>query len=89
MVLHEDPKQAVRDACALVGGTAALARFLGITSAAVSQWMSGIRRVPAEHCPKIERATGGRVVCESLRNDIDWAAIRCPHPQSQRRHREK
>lgn len=33
-------------------------------------------RVPAEHCPAIERATGGAVRCEDLRPDVDWAVLR-------------
>ena len=33
-------------------------------------------RVPAEHCPAIERATGGKVRCEDLRPDVDWSVLR-------------
>lgn len=58
-----------------------LARSLGMEySALVSQWAHGVRRVPAERCPDIERATGGQVTCEELRPDIDWAVLRgaCP-----------
>ena len=42
----------------------------------ISQWASGKRRVPAEYCPAIERATGGAVRCEDLRPDVDWAYLR-------------
>ncbi len=35
-------------------------------------------RVPAEHCPAIERATGGAVRCEDLRPDIEWGVLRAP-----------
>jgi len=60
----------------LVGSATELARFLGVTKAAVSQWRLEGRRVPAEHCPSIERLTHGIVRCESLRPDVDWAAVR-------------
>jgi DNA-binding transcriptional regulator YdaS (Cro superfamily) len=31
-------------------------------------------KVPAEHCPAIERATGVR--CEELRPDVPWEVLR-------------
>jgi DNA-binding transcriptional regulator YdaS (Cro superfamily) len=31
-------------------------------------------RVPAEHCPSIEAATGIR--CEDLRPDVNWSVLR-------------
>jgi DNA-binding transcriptional regulator YdaS (Cro superfamily) len=42
----------------------------------ISQWRNGIRPIPAERCPAIERATGGVVRCEDLRPDVDWAVLR-------------
>jgi len=67
-----------------------LARQLGVVTVVVSQWTSGVRQVPAERCPAIERATAGQVRCEDLRPDVDWAVLRCvcsdqqpamdPHP---------
>ena len=54
----------------------ALAREIGVTPVLVSQWANGVRRVPAERCPQIERATGGAVRCEDLRPDVDWAVLR-------------
>ena len=42
-------------------------------------WFGQGRRVPAEHCPAIERATRARgkpVTCERLRHDVDWAVLR-------------
>lgn len=63
-------------ACEVVGGQAELARILRITPAAVSQWCNGVRPVPAERCPAIERATAGAVRCEDLRPDIPWAVLR-------------
>lgn len=50
----------------LMGGTAALARALGITRAAVSQW----NRVPASRVLQVELVTGGRVARHELRPDL-------------------
>lgn len=63
-------------AAAILGSQVALAAVLGVTKAAVGQWRDPDRRVPAEHCPAIERATGGAVRCEELRPDMDWAVLR-------------
>lgn len=63
------------------GRAAEIARSLGIVPVLLSQWSTGARRVPAEHCPAIERATGGAVRCEDLRPDVDWGCLRgtdCP-----------
>lgn len=59
-----------------VGSASALATLLQVSSAAVGQWKSGERRVPAERCPEIERATGGAVRCEELRPDVAWDVLR-------------
>lgn len=55
-----------------------LARTIGVTPVMVSQWKLGIRQVPAERCPDIERATNGAVTCEELRPDlaVQWAYLR-------------
>ncbi|HDZ0806617.1 helix-turn-helix domain-containing protein [Klebsiella pneumoniae] len=68
--------EAISEACRIVGGQAALSRNLGISSPTVNQWTTGIRQIPAERCPAIEKATGGAVTCEELRPDIDWAYLR-------------
>lgn len=60
----------------IVGSQAALAHLLGVSKGAVNQWKDPDRKVPAEHCPLIERATGGRVRCEQLRPDIEWSVLR-------------
>jgi DNA-binding transcriptional regulator YdaS (Cro superfamily) len=52
------------------GGQVALARRLGITSAAVNQWVTGTRPVPPERCRAIEAATGGAVTRYDLRPDV-------------------
>lgn len=53
-----------------------LASELGVPEPTVSQWKNGHRRVPADWCIDIERATGGLVTCEELRPDVDWAYLR-------------
>lgn len=49
---------------------------LKIAPALISQWRNGVRPIPAERCPAIERATAGAVTCEDLRPDVDWAVLR-------------
>lgn len=57
----------------IAGGPTALARGVGVKSHnVVRQWL--LNRVPAEHCPVIERITG--VLCEELRPDVEWAVLR-------------
>ena len=54
-----------------------LASKLGMkNSVLVNQWANGVRQVPAERCPAIERATGGAVRCEDLRPDVEWGVLR-------------
>lgn len=42
--------------------------------AVIYQWSKN--RVPADHCPDIEKLTGVR--CEELRPDVNWAVLRTP-----------
>ena len=66
----------IERAARVVGSQAALAIALKVTKAAVGQWKDAGRRVPAEHCPAIERLTGGQVRCEELRPDVAWGVLR-------------
>ncbi|WP_421883231.1 helix-turn-helix domain-containing protein [Methylibium sp.] len=76
---HPPEKVALRRAAELVGGQAALAAALGFsTRQGVWPWFNTDRRVPAEYCPAIERATDGAVRCEELRPDVEWAVVRGP-----------
>lgn len=68
----------IDEAADILGSQNALATALGVTKGAVSQWKEAGRKVPAEHCPAIERLTSGRVRCESLRPDIAWDVLRLP-----------
>lgn len=72
----DTPTSPILTACALLGGQAGMARALDVTPAAVNQWCKGLRSVPAERCPEIERATGGKVRCEELRPDVAWEVLR-------------
>lgn len=59
---------AIDKAAEAVGSQAALAKALGVTPMAVTQWKK--RGVPPERCRDIEQATGGQVTREELRPDI-------------------
>lgn len=65
---------AIDRAANTAGGQARLAGLLGVTPPTVNQWIKGVRQVPAERCPDIEKATGVR--CEELRPDVNWAVLR-------------
>lgn len=60
----------IQSAVSLFGTQAALAEALGVSSMAVSKWMSGKARVTAERAVDIERVTGARVTRYDLRPDI-------------------
>lgn len=64
----------IASACEIAGGQSKLAKIIGVTSGAVSQWVSGHRPVPIERCTAIELATNGRVSRRDLRPD-DWRQI--------------
>lgn len=59
----------------IAGGQSALAGLIDVVPQVVNNW---VRRdnVPAEHCPKIEKALAGKVTCEELRPDVDWEYVR-------------
>lgn len=72
------------------GRQTAIALSIGCQPQLVWQWSRGVRRVPAERCPEIERATGGAVRCEELRPDVAWDVLRMqaghdPDPAKKRR----
>lgn len=60
----------------IAGGQAALADGIKVSRQVLNNWVRGRVRVPAEHCPAIERATGGQVRCEELRPDVAWDVVR-------------
>ena len=58
------------------GAQSRLSKAMVIPAPMLSAWASGDRRVPAERCPEIERATAGAVRCEDLRPDVAWDVLR-------------
>lgn len=53
-----------------------LSRLIGAHAPDMSRWCDGIRQVPQERCPAIEKATDGVVTCEELRPDLAWSRVR-------------
>jgi DNA-binding transcriptional regulator YdaS (Cro superfamily) len=77
------PQTPLERAIAVAGSESALAREIGVTSQAVSQW----KRVPAERCPAVSRATG--IALHDLRPDIYPAPTVALPPSEDRRTGEK
>lgn len=67
--------EALYKAIAIVGTQSRLASALGVVPQVVHNWLAR-GKVPADHCPSIERVTLGAVRCEDLRPDVDWAYLR-------------
>jgi DNA-binding transcriptional regulator YdaS (Cro superfamily) len=64
----------IKRAAQIIGSQKELARRLGVSKGAVSQWADG--SVPLDRCIPIERLTSGAVRCEDLRPDVDWGYLR-------------
>jgi DNA-binding transcriptional regulator YdaS (Cro superfamily) len=82
MAFNSLMNQAVQSAVEMAAGQTELARLVGARQQEVWNWLNG-RPVPERRCPKIERATGGQVLCETLRPDVRWVRVpdACwPHP---------
>lgn len=79
--------EAARRAIQVLGGPVMAARRLGIKGnryQTVQSWIAN--RVPADYCPLIEhetRALGSPVLCEEMRPDVMWSALRQPTPTTQ------
>jgi DNA-binding transcriptional regulator YdaS (Cro superfamily) len=65
----------LREAIKRAGGPTRVAAVIGTTRGAIYDFIQR-GRVPAEHCPKIERSTNGVVRCEELNPDVDWSYLR-------------
>lgn len=57
------------------GEAARIAQALGVHPVMVSQWANGLKPVPPDRCPGIERATAGAVRCEDMRPDVPWHRV--------------
>lgn len=76
-----DPNESpLHRACALLKSQAELGRAIKMSPSMVNQMLRGKRPIPAEKCILIEKATGGRVLCEELRKDVDWGYLRGTKP---------
>jgi DNA-binding transcriptional regulator YdaS (Cro superfamily) len=72
--------EAIKRAAHIIGSQSGIASAVGVAPQVVHNWIKR-GNVPAEYCPRIERATHGAVRCEDLRPDVDWAYLRatdCP-----------
>lgn len=74
--------EAISRAIEHFGSMSEMARQLGLSSYTVIQQWKASGRVPAEHCPKIERLCGGVVRCEELNDRVDWAYVRSSPTES-------
>lgn len=84
---EQSQSEALLKACRVVGGQSALAELIGgkVKQGHVSYWLE-TGRVPAQHCPTIERETRRFaeekgdptliVTCEELCDQADWGAVR-------------
>ncbi|WP_313571978.1 helix-turn-helix domain-containing protein [Comamonas terrigena] len=62
------------------GGPAKVARQCGVSVQAVCFWRDGKRTLPAEHGITLEKMNEGRIRCEQMLPDVDWAYIRSTKP---------
>lgn len=67
--------EAFLKAVEIAGSRLKLAELIGVAGSTPGMWAYR-KKVPAEHCPAIERATGVR--CEELRPDVPWEVLRSP-----------
>lgn len=71
--------EAVKRAIAVYGSQAAMAEDLSCSQPTISDMARGIKPVPSEMCPLIEKGTRARghvVSCEELRPDVHWSVLR-------------
>ncbi len=59
------------------------ANLLGVTQGAVGFWLHN-KPPTIERAIQIEKATGGKVTCEELRPDVDWAFLRGPRDDNRK-----
>ena len=45
---------------------------LGVTQGQISQWVNGLREIPAIRAMQIEHITGGGLKAKNLRPDLKW-----------------
>lgn len=62
--------EALHKAVSILGSQSALARAIRVKQQNIWSWLHVARKVPAEYCLAIEKATQGKVRREELRPDI-------------------
>lgn len=72
---------AISQAIQGAGGPAKVARECGVSVQAVCFWRDSRRALPAEHCITLEKMNDGRVRCEEMLPDVDWAYLRTTSAQ--------
>lgn len=65
--------EAFFEAIRIAGSRWDLADRIGVAHSTPGMWVMR-KKVPAEHCPAIERETGVR--CELIRPDVPWGVLR-------------
>ena len=83
---------AITEAINGAGGPAKVSRACGVSVQAVCFWRDGLRTLPADQCITLEKLNQGRIRCEDLRPDVDWAylrAIQSPQELAQPSTKEK
>ncbi len=78
--------KAIKDACAVVGSQAEMARLLGVSAPTVNEWVTGQRPVPVARCIVIERLTqqkGKRIPVERFNPRLNWDLLRLLHAEAQ------
>ncbi|MEK6419993.1 MAG: YdaS family helix-turn-helix protein [Burkholderia gladioli] len=75
---NTSPNAYLDQAIAHFPSLAAMARELGLSGYQVIQEWRRQGRVPAEHCPEVEKRTG--ILCEKLNGKVDWAYLRSTRP---------
>ncbi len=68
----------IKAAIEKLGSQKALADALSVSPSFVSQCLTGHRKMPVDHCRRIEELTGGLVTREHLRPDIFCADSELP-----------
>lgn len=53
------------------GRSLAIAQALGVTPPVVSDWVTGKKQIPSQHCKAIQALSEGEVTCQDMRPD-DW-----------------
>lgn len=64
------------------GGLSVVAEKVGVSAQTLSNWRT--RMPPEEHCPSLEFALNGAMVCERMRPETKWVRIKdkdWPHPK--------